>query len=270
MCTVHTRSNPVMPNAHWSDPSAVRHDENGVPTYYIVTSSVETTPNLQILRSTDLVNWVVVSSVLRYWPSVDPSTNDTLQPEQCWSPRLMHVAGKFRVQWHGSQHFLIAEAAEASGPWAMIRHNLTMMGKPDASPQWAATTFVDPQDGRTFIYADNWIQETDSAALNWVGNRTVIVDGKDTGVGLLENPSLMRHANGWYYWHVSSNGTVTWGLSHDPLGGENKGLLSVWRSKSASGPYEGPQHVIMSTVEHTCVNTGTKSKCALFLAIMFL
>ena len=84
-----------MPNAHWSDPAVVRHDEAGVATYYVVTSSIETSPNLQvpelppahlppaamsnssvmshpssglqILRSTDLVNYDVVGSVSRLW-----------------------------------------------------------------------------------------------------------------------------------------------------------------------------------------------------------
>jgi xylan 1,4-beta-xylosidase len=256
-----TYSNPLMPNAHWSDPSVLRHDEDGVATYFIVTSSVETTPNLQILRSTDLVNWVVVSSVMRYWPSAEPNSGAALAPKMCWSPRLSFVAGRFRVMWHGDSHFLAAEAPAASGPWALIRHNLTSMGPTPQNPHgrinWAPTVFTDPPSGKTFIFASNWIQECDAAALNWVGNRTIVVSESDNGVGLLENPSLMQHANGYYYWHVSSNGTVTWGLSPDPVGGENKGMLSVWRSKNILGPYEGPRHVIMSTVEHTCVNTGT-------------
>ena len=55
-------------------------------------------------------------------------------------------------------------------------------------------------------------------------------------------------------------GTVTWGLSPDPNGGprsSNNGALSAWRSKSITGPYEGPHHVVLSNVDFTCVNTGS-------------
>ena len=31
----------------------------------------------------------------------------------------------------------------------------------------------------------------------------------------------------------------------------------VWRSRSITGPYEGPRDLITSNVLYTCVNTGT-------------
>ena len=255
-----TYSNPVVSNAHWSDPSIVRVGNE----YFVVCSSIETTPQHQILRSTDLVNWDVAGSMFRYWPSVDPSTNDTLNKRQAWSPRLMHLNGRFRVMWHADAHFMVAEAAAPAGPWKLLRHNLSYMNQPEPraasaapGPQWAATTFVD--DGRTFIFACNWIQETDAAALNWIGERHYVANMLAAGVGLLENPSLHRRG-GWYYWHESVNGTVTWGLSDDPNGGRgssNKGALAVWRSRSVTGPYEGPRLLLTSNVDFTCVNTGT-------------
>ena len=53
---------------------------------------------------------------------------------------------------------------------------------------------------------------------------------------------------------------VTWGLAPDPNGGAsstNKGALAVWRSRSVTGPYEGPRDLITSNVGAACVNTGT-------------
>ena len=96
-----------------SDPAVLRH---GVD-FYVVTSSIETTPSLQILHSTDLVNYVVVGSVSRFWftHTVD---GVPLRKRQCWSPRLMFIAGRFRVMWHQDGHFMVAEAAQAAGPWA--------------------------------------------------------------------------------------------------------------------------------------------------------
>jgi beta-xylosidase len=240
-----------MPNAHWSDPSVVRHGN----TYYVVTSSIETTPSLQILRSTDLVNYDVVGSVSRHWftHTVD---GDPLLKRQCWSPRLMFVAGKFRVMWHQAGHFMVAESLEPQGPWSLVHHNLTGMAQP--TPQWAATTFVDT-DGKTYIFAFNWIRETDAAALNWIGPQHLVADMHDVGVGLMENPSLMKRGV-YYYWHESVNGTVTWGLAPDPNAGpksSNKGALAVWRSKKVTGPFEGPRIMFKSNVMAACVNTGT-------------
>ena len=107
------------------------------------------------------------------------------------------------------------------------------------SPQWAATTYVDDTDQKTYVFAFNWIRETDAAALNWVGPKHVVADMHAVGVGLMENPSLMKR-NEYYYWHESVNGTVTWGLASDPndggVGSSNKGALAVWRSRSITGP----------------------------------
>ena len=60
----------------------------------------------------------------------------------------MFIAGRFRVMWHQDGHFMVAEAEVPSGPWGLIRHNLTGMERP---PQWAATTFVDT-DGKTYVF----------------------------------------------------------------------------------------------------------------------
>ena len=150
-----------------------------------------------------LCNVQVIGSVSRHWftHTVD---GVPLQRRQCWSPRLMFIAGSFRVMWHQAGHFMVAEAAQPQGPWALVQHNLTGMAKP--TPQWAATTFVDDAgDGKTYVFAFNWIRETDAAALNWVGEKHVVADMHARGVGLRENPSLMKRGD-WYYWHESVHG----------------------------------------------------------------
>jgi beta-xylosidase len=138
-----TYSNPVMPNAHWSDPSVVRVGN----LYYCVTSSIETTPSMQILQSADLVNWDVVGSVSRLWVDRDPSTGQAIPPSACWSPRIMFLRGKFRVMWtQAMHHFLIAEAVDVRGPWTLVQHNLTNMSE----YVFGASTFVDTTgDGKT-------------------------------------------------------------------------------------------------------------------------
>ena len=66
-----TYSNPVMPNAHWSDPSVVQVDG----TYYLVSSSIQTSPSIQILSSNKipliflLVNVLGQMTCVRGWTS---------------------------------------------------------------------------------------------------------------------------------------------------------------------------------------------------------
>ena len=229
-----TYSNPVMPNAHWSDPSVVRVGN----LYYCVTSSIETTPSMQILVSADLVNWDVAGSVSRLWVDRDPSTGHAITPNACWSPRIMFLRGKFRVMWtQAMHHFLIAEATTVAGPWTLVKHSLTGM----SDFVFGASTFVDT-DGKTYLLANNWIQQTDSAGLSFVGPRHVVANQSAVGIGMMENPSLIKRGD-WYWWLESDNGTVTWGLAPDPNGGPrstNNGALSAWRSRSITGPYEGP------------------------------
>lgn len=198
-----TYSNPVMPNAHWSDPSVVRVGNM----YYCVTSSIETTPSIQIMASADLVNWDVIGSVSRLWIDHDPSTGQKITPNACWSPRIMFLRGKFRVMWtQAMHHFLIAEATTAAGPYTLLKHNLT--GMSGASTYvFGASTFVDTDD-KTYIIANNWIQQTDADGLSFVGPRHVVANQSAVGVGMMENPSLIKRGE-WYWWLESDNGAVS-------------------------------------------------------------
>lgn len=111
----------------------------------------------------------------------------------------------------------------------------------------------------SYLLANNWIQETDVDGLSFVGPRHIVANTSAVGIGMMENPSLIKRGD-WYWWLESDNGTVTWGLGPDPNGGPrstNNGALSAWRSRTITGPYEGPHHVVMSNVDFTCVNTGT-------------
>ena len=69
-----------------------------------------------------------------------------------------------------------------------------------------------------------------------------------------------KYPNAHAHTHTLLPLPVTWGLAPDPNGGAsstNKGALAVWRSRSITGPYEGPRDLITSNVGAACVNTGT-------------
>ena len=86
----------------------------------------------------------------------------------------------------------------------------------------------------SYLLANNWIQETDVDGLSFVGSRHFVANSSTAGIGMMENPSLIKRGN-WYWWLESDNGTVTWGLAPDPNGGPlstNNGALSAWRSRT--------------------------------------
>ena len=224
-----TFTNPIMPNAHWSDPCLLRVKDD----FYCVTSSAETCPLMQILHSRDLVNWDVIGSVLRQWPDDLPSVMN-------WSPRISYVNGRFRVMFHiTSLGFRVMEAEKPEGPWHYVKHNFTQM-----EGQWAANVFTD-DDGTHYMIASNWIQRLSPDALSFEGDRIPVAHGNP-----LENPSLIKK-DGIYYWFESQNGTCTPGNLPD------KGKISVWRARHITGPYEGPHHLITGTNRFQSPNTGT-------------
>ena len=60
--------------------------------------------------------------------------------------------------------------------------------------------------------------------------------------------------------HASDNGTSSWGLGPAENGGGGStsyAALSVWRSRSILGPWEGPRNLLTSNVDFASVNTGT-------------
>lgn len=87
------------------------------------------------------------------------------------------------------------------GPFVRASYTVDDVATGGRRPQWAATTYVDAGSKKTYIYACNWIQECDAAALNWIGERTAVARMGHVGVGLMENPSLMKRGE-YYYWYA--------------------------------------------------------------------
>jgi len=225
-----TFSNPVMPNAHWSDVCILRVGDE----FFCATSGCDAVPLIAVLRSRDLVNWDVAGSVLADWPK-------GLPPAQCWSGRISHVNGKFRLTTHiTGQHFIVLEALRPEGPWTLVPHRFTDMNK-----QWSANIFTD-KDGSHYMIAANWIQKTSPDALSFVGKRKEVVFGP-----VIENPSLIRKGN-YYYWFESINGRTKLGNQPD------SGKLVAWRSKDPMGPYEPcPHDFIRANNRFQVPNSGT-------------
>ncbi len=224
-----TFSNPVMPNAHWSDPCLVKVKDD----YYCVTSAPETSPVIQILHSKDLVNWSVIGSVSRFWPAHYPATMN-------WSPRISFINDKYRIMGHITHEYMfVFQADHPEGPWSEVKHSFTNM-----QWQWAPNLYKD-DDGQVYLFANDWIQRVNESLEGFIGQRIVVVKGNN-----LENPSLIKR-NGYYYWFESQNGTDYMGNT------PGFAKITVWRSKNITGPYQGPSDMILGNNKWQSVNTGT-------------
>ena len=97
--------NPVI-NADYSDPDVCRVGND----YWMTSSSFASFPGLQILHSTDLVNWEIVGAALTdYYP--DESWKKAVQEEQLQWPNFLstEVADQFKVKAVPTMYLVTAD-----------------------------------------------------------------------------------------------------------------------------------------------------------------
>ena len=224
-----TFTNPVRPDAHWSDPSLLPWGD----AWYCSVSGADACPIGQILRSYDLVNWEVVSSLSRFWPEGLPRV-------MAWSSRISRCGDKVRAMGHIThEHVVVFEADSPEGPWRRIEHRFK-----DMAWQWAPTLYTE-DDGSLWLYANNWIQRVTPDGLELVGERFVTVTGHNP-----ENAYLVKR-DGWYWWFQSLNNCDWMGVGTDAA------KLAVWRSRTLTGPFEGPVDLICGNNRWQCPNSAS-------------
>jgi beta-xylosidase/pectate lyase len=219
-----TYTNPVI-YADYSDPDVVQVGDE----YYLVSSSMNTVPGLPILRSRDLVNWRLIGHAL---PRLIPDdVFSAVQPGKgVWAPSIRHHDGTFWIYWGDPDFGIYAVTAEnAAGPWSPAVLVKAGKGLIDPCPLW-------DDDGKVYL-VHAWARSRAGFAnvltlnrlspdgLKTVDEGTVIVNGdKIPGYRTLEGPKFYKR--GGYYWIFA------------PAGGVKQGWQSVFRSRTADGPYE--------------------------------
>jgi beta-xylosidase len=218
--------NPVL-HADYSDPDAVRVGAD----FYLVSSSFTCVPGLPILHSRDLVNWRLINHAL---PALVPRDHFAVprHGQGVWAPSIRHHAGKFWIYYPDPDFGLyVITADDPAGKWSEPVLVRAGKGLIDPCPLW-------DDDGQVYLVhgwaksragiknrltllrlaADGQSVEEDLGVI--VDGNRVPVPGFDT----LEGPKLYKRA-GWYYIFA-------------PAGGVATGWQSVFRAKSARGPYE--------------------------------
>jgi len=220
--------NPVL-RGFRPDPSIVRVGGD----YYIVTSTFEWFPGVEIHHSRDLVHWRLLGHALTRTDQLDlvgnPCSGGVWAPDLTWRDGLFYlVYTNVRSKRGGfvDAHNFLVTAPAITGPWS--------------NPIYLHSRGFDPalfhdDDGRTYLLNLVWdhrfrnksggieLQEYDRRGRRLVGAPGIIFRG--TEAGGTEAPHLYRHGG---YYHLMTAEGGTW-YDHQ---------VTMARARKIQGPYE--------------------------------
>ena len=201
--------NPVFAG-DYPDPSILRDGEE----YYMVHSSFEYYPGLQIWHSADLVNWKPLTTALhKYVGSV-------------WAPELVRHKNRFYIYFPVENTNYVVWAPSINGPWS--------------DPVDLKIGFIDPghvtdEQGNRYLYFSSgaYVPLSDDG-LSVIGEPKHVYDGwtipRDWSIECfcMEGPKLIKHGD-YYYLTVAQGGTAGPATGH---------MIISARSRSPFGPWE--------------------------------
>ena len=217
--------NPVL-HADYSDPDAIRVGD----TYYMTSSSFNSTPGLPLLASKDMVNWELVGHAL---PKLVPAERFAVarHGDGVWAPCLRYHDGKFWIFYPDPDFGIFVITADTfAGPWSAPRLLLPGKGIIDPTPLW-------DDDGKAWLL-HGWAKSRaginnlltlramapDAGTLLDTQGQVIIDGNQIPGYKTLEGPKFYK-ANGYYYVFA-------------PAGGVEEGWQAVFRARDVKGPYE--------------------------------
>lgn len=225
-------TNPVL-YADYSDPDVIRVGDD----YWMTASSFNCAPGLQILHSSDLVNWEIVGSALpqgpaAYWGDRLPNAKLLVQHGNgVWAPSIRYHDGKYWIFW-GDPDFGIYQVntTDPAGKWSDPVCVIEGRGYIDPCPLW-------DDDGRVWL-VHAWAfsrcgiksilslceLNADCTARISPEDDKMIFDGRENGQETIEGPKFYKK-DGKYYIFA-------------PAGGVKTGWQLVLRSDKVDGPYE--------------------------------
>lgn len=218
-----TYRNPII-YADYSDPDAIRVGDD----YYMVSSSFNCIPGLQILHSKDLVNWTIVGAAIPNRLEPNEVFDKPQHGNGVWAPSIRYHNNEFYIFWGDPDYgVFMTKAKTVESQWS--KPVLVKAGKGiiDSTPLW-------DEDGKVYLvhaYAGSRanfksvvaVCELNSEATEAITESRIVFDGHDNHQ-TVEGPKFYKH-NGYYYIFA-------------PAGGVATGWQLVLRSKNPYGPYE--------------------------------
>jgi len=220
-------TNPIL-NSDYSDPDVECVDGE----YWMASSSFNCVPGLQILHSTDLVEWEIVGAAL---PADSPYWDGALaRPDHgnaVWAPsiRFRRSDGRFYIFWGDPDRGIFQVSADdPRGRWSDPVCVIAGRGMIDPCPLF-------DDDGRVYL-VHAWagsragfksvlnVCELDAGCTRAVGEQVLVFDGNKNGNLTVEGPKFYKH--GGRYWIFA------------PAGGVKTGWQLALRADTPYGPYE--------------------------------
>ena len=207
-----TYKNPVL-NADYSDPDVIRVGDR----YYMVASDFHYL-GMQVLESTDLMNWQIVSQVYDRFdlPGWDENRH---YGGGSWAPAIRYHEGRFYVYFCTPEEGLFMSTADdAYGPWSPL-HCLKEVPKwEDPCPFW-------DDNGQAYLGRSQHGAGPIIVHRMSADGRQLLDDGVTVYTGPVAEGTKFLKRNGYYYLVI-------------PEGGVGGGWQTVLRSRNIYGPYE--------------------------------
>ena len=223
--------NPII-DADYSDPDVCRVGND----FYMTSSSFACFPGLQILHSTDLVNWQIVGTALTDdYPVLEKYRGTDLDWHRrsqhgnyVWAPSIRHHDGWFYIYWGDpDQGLFMTKARDVRGPWEKPVLVKEGKGLIDCCPLW-------DDDGRAYlshgcagsragVKSVLFVAPMSPDGTHVTGPSRIVYDGHEDQP-TIEGTKFYKR-NGYYY--IMS-----------PAGGVKYGWQVELRSKNPFGPYD--------------------------------
>ena len=223
--------NPVI-NADYSDPDVCRVGND----FYMTSSSFACFPGLQILHSTDLVNWKIIGAALTDDYPVLPEFRGTnldwrkriQHGNYVWAPSLRHHDGWFYIYWGDpDQGLFMTKTQNPADTWSKPVCVKPGKGMIDCCPLW-------DEDGKAYlshgcagsragVKSVLFVAPMSADGTMVTGPSRIVYDGHEDQP-TIEGTKFYKR-NGYYY--IMS-----------PAGGVKYGWQVILRSRNPFGPYE--------------------------------
>lgn len=207
-----TYINPIL-NADYSDPDVIRVGDR----YYMVASDFHFL-GMQVLESTDMVNWKLISQIYHRFDF--PGWDDNQQyAGGSWAPAIRYHDNKYWVFFCTPKEGLfMSNAIDPAGPWSPLHLVEGVEKWEDPCPFW-------DEDGQAYLGRSRHgagpiiIHKMSADGTRLLDKGTTVYTGP-----VAEGTKIFKR-EGYYYLSI-------------PEGGVGTGWQTVLRSKSIYGPYE--------------------------------
>ena len=235
--------NPVI-NADYSDPDVCRVGDD----FYMTSSSFACFPGLQILHSTDLVNWKLIGAALTDYPGINwsderpwetPADDENLPGAQEWRTIPQHGNGVWApaIRWHNGEFYIycgdpdrgifMVKTSDPRGKWEEPVWVVKAKGYIDPCPLWDDDGNAYLSHGcagsRAGLKSVLFVAPMSKDGTRLTGPSRIVYDGHETQP-TIEGTKFYKR-DGYYY-------------IFSPAGGVPTGWQTVLRSRNPWGPYE--------------------------------